>query len=87
MHNRAIRVDDWKLVAAGDKDQSGPWELYNLKTDRAEMHDLAGQHPEQVARMAKLWQTCDDEFRREAGPPDPLPGKAKRAKKPAKLED
>ena len=31
--NRAIRVGDWKLVAAG---REGPWELYDLATDRTE---------------------------------------------------
>jgi len=36
--NRAIRVGDWKLVSAGRK---GPWELYDLKTDRCELKNLA----------------------------------------------
>ena len=30
--HRAIRVEDWKLVAA----VKGPWELYDLKADRDE---------------------------------------------------
>ena len=36
--NRAIRVGDWKLVAAG---RDGPWELYDLASDRTETKDLA----------------------------------------------
>ena len=41
MNNRAIRVGDWKLVAKGD---NGPWELYDLKTDRCEQKNLAEQN-------------------------------------------
>jgi len=36
--NRAVRVGDWKLVANGP---GGPWELYDLKTDRIESNNLA----------------------------------------------
>jgi len=64
--NRAIRVGDWKLVAKGD---NGPWELYNLKTDRCESKNVANQHPDKVAEMSRLWQKCEDEFRQQAGPP------------------
>jgi arylsulfatase A-like enzyme len=65
LQNRAIRVGDWKLVAKG---ASGPWELYNLKTDRCESKDLADHHPDRVRAMAALWQNCEDGFRRQAGP-------------------
>ena len=40
--NAAIRVSDWKLVRLG---RNGPWELYNLKTDRTELHDLSSTEP------------------------------------------
>jgi arylsulfatase len=36
--NRAMRSGRWKLVAKG---ADGPWELYDLDTDRSELHDLA----------------------------------------------
>ena len=56
--HRAVRRDDWKLVAAsGD-----PWELYDLKTDRAEQHDLASKHPKLVKELAALWQRETDAF-------------------------
>lgn len=58
--NRAIRVGDWKLVAAG---QDGPWELYNLSVDRAETTDLAEQHPAKVRELAKRWKQRFEEFR------------------------
>lgn len=49
--NRAIRVGDWKLVAAaGD-----PWELYDLRHDRAESRNLAGQQPEKAKELESLW--------------------------------
>jgi len=51
--NRAIRVEDWKLVARG---LEGPWELYHLANDRTETNDLAADHPAQVEEMATLWQ-------------------------------
>jgi arylsulfatase len=57
--NKAIRVDDWKLVAAGD----GPWELYDLSRDRAENHDLSGQHPDKVRELQQLWRMTAMEFR------------------------
>jgi arylsulfatase len=32
-----------------------PWELYDLRTDRAEHHDLAATCPDKVRAMAQLW--------------------------------
>ncbi|NLH16661.1 MAG: sulfatase-like hydrolase/transferase, partial [Phycisphaerae bacterium] len=63
--NRAIRVGDWKLVAKGE---DGPWELYDMKTDRCEMKDLAAANPDRVREMAALWQKTEDQFRKQAGP-------------------
>jgi arylsulfatase A-like enzyme len=61
--NRAIRVGDWKLVAARGAD----WELYDLGTDRAEQHNLAGQMPEKVAELEREWQRQTDSFEELAG--------------------
>ncbi|MBN2128383.1 MAG: arylsulfatase [Sedimentisphaerales bacterium] len=71
MTNRAIRVGNWKLVAKG---KDGPWELYNLSTDRCESTDLAHAYPDKVTQMSQLWQKYEDQFRRQAGP---TPGKGK----------
>ncbi|MGV3641122.1 MAG: arylsulfatase [Adhaeribacter sp.] len=49
---RAVRHGDWKMLTINNK----PWQLYNLKQDRTEMHDLAAQHPEIVSRLDKKWQ-------------------------------
>ena len=51
--NRAMRDGKWKLVSAG---KSGPWELYDLATDRTELHDLADRHPERAATMVREWE-------------------------------
>lgn len=56
--NRAVRVGDWKLVAARDE----PWELYDLRTDRAEQNNLAEKHPEKVRELEQIWQRRTDEF-------------------------
>jgi arylsulfatase A-like enzyme len=75
-NNRAVRVGDWKLVSAG---KGAAWELYDLRTDRCEMKDLAGRQPERVRELAKVWQTHLDEFRelaaRDLPPPKPAPEK------------
>jgi len=49
-----VRCGDWKLVRLGGQ---GNWELYNLKTDRTEQHDLAAQQPQRVAKLTKMWLT------------------------------
>lgn len=56
--NRAIRVGDWKLVAA----KNDPWELYNLAADRAETHDLAKENPARVHELSQRWKRHMDEF-------------------------
>jgi len=56
--HRAIRVGDWKLVAA----KGDPWELYDLKTDRAEQHNLATRIPEKVKELERAWQEQTDSF-------------------------
>ena len=61
--NRAVRVADWKLVAA----KGQPWELFDLSKDRAETRNLAGQFPAKVKKLEQLWQTQADQFARDAG--------------------
>ncbi len=56
--NKAIRVGDYKLVAA----KGDAWALYDLKTDRAEQFDLAAKMPEKVKELADLWQKQTDEY-------------------------
>jgi arylsulfatase A-like enzyme len=51
--NAAIRMGDWKLVRRG---AAGPWELYNLASDRTEMNDLAVAEPKRATELAAKWQ-------------------------------
>jgi arylsulfatase len=61
--NRAIRMGDWKLSAKNN----GPWELYHLKNDRSETHDLAVKYPDKVERMDRCWNGITESFRRDLG--------------------
>lgn len=66
--NRAVRVGDWKLVAA----KGDPWALYDLRTDRAESQNLATAHPEKVQELEALWNQQTEEMGRlaaETAPP------------------
>ncbi|MBE9663978.1 arylsulfatase [Mucilaginibacter myungsuensis] len=57
--NRAVRMGKWKLVSEADLKgktyKSHPWELYDITTDRAELNDLAAQHPDLVKKMSDMW--------------------------------
>jgi len=48
--NRAVRWDRWKLVCR----YPGDWELYDMRTDRTELHDLAPKDESRVARMQDM---------------------------------
>ena len=57
--NRALRVGDWKIVAAG---KDSPWELYDLSHDRAESNNLAVKLPEKVRELATAWERQTAEY-------------------------
>jgi arylsulfatase A-like enzyme len=57
--NRAIRIGDWKLVA----DHKKPFELYDMRTDRSESHNLAAEYPDKVKELAEAWARHTEEFR------------------------
>lgn len=54
--NRAVLDGNLKLVSR----YPGKWELYDLSVDRTEMNNLAASRPEEVDRLAKLWQAWAD---------------------------
>jgi arylsulfatase len=56
--NRAIRVRDFKLVAARDE----PWRLYDLATDRGELNDLAARRPDLARELERRWTARLEEF-------------------------
>ncbi len=56
--DRALYADGWKIVARhkkGDDFDADRWELYDTRSDFAEINDLAAQEPERVRRMVALW--------------------------------
>jgi arylsulfatase A-like enzyme len=48
-HMIAVRWRDWRLYKKYEKD---PWQLFDLKSDPREEHDIASRHPEVVEQMA-----------------------------------
>ena len=55
---RAIISGDWKLVTQGKR----PWELYDIRNDRCELHDLAATHPQVVAELDARWRAWKQEM-------------------------
>ncbi|MGL6095739.1 MAG: arylsulfatase [Fimbriiglobus sp.] len=49
--HRAVRVGDWKLVAA----KGDPWELYELSADRSETASQSANRPEKVKELEAVW--------------------------------
>lgn len=66
--NRALREGDWKIVSVG---ADGPWELYDMRTDRSEGKNLASAQPQRVTGMSARWKEADREYVRvrESAPP------------------
>ena len=51
----AVRIGDWKGVRTDvRKNPKAPWQLFNLKTDRNEMTDVAAQNPEIVKQLEAI---------------------------------
>ncbi len=79
--NAAIRVGDMKLVRKG---RNAPWELYDLKTDRTELHDLATAQPEKAKELTAQWEAWAERaqvkpYPSEAGAKKKGKGKKKKA--------
>ena len=80
--HRAIRVGDWKLVAA----KGDAWELFDLASDRAETRNLAGQQPQRVEELARAWETKWERIQELAGRDlaAPVPAPRESGAKPVK---
>jgi arylsulfatase A-like enzyme len=48
---QAVRAGDWKAIRPSP---GAPLQLFNLKADAAEQHDLAADHPDVVVRLARV---------------------------------
>ncbi len=96
---RAIYHDGWRAVhpwplgqvmtaedlSTTTLEDSG-WELYNLREDFSEAHDVAAENPEKVLELAQLWWTeagkhnvlpLDGRGIQRLAEPRPQPGKAR----------
>jgi len=71
--NAAVRVGDWKLVRLG---REGAWELYDMKSDRTELHDLASKNPDVVGELAAKWEAWATRAKVKPYPAKGKPGKA-----------
>ncbi|MEQ1750471.1 MAG: arylsulfatase, partial [Prosthecobacter sp.] len=78
--NAAVRHGDLKLVRKG---RNGPWELFDLKTDRTELHDLASEQPAKAQELAAEWEAWAE---RAHVKPYPGEGRAKKKGKAKKAE-
>jgi arylsulfatase A-like enzyme len=59
--SRAIWHDGWRAVsthptvAGWSNVNQDTWELYHVDVDRAELHDLAGEHPDKLRELINRW--------------------------------
>jgi arylsulfatase len=57
--NAALLKGDWKIARLGENSPGNEmtigWELYNVRKDRSELHNLAESHPEKTAELMALW--------------------------------
>ena len=52
-YNCAVIKGKWKVIS---RIGTEVWQLYDLETDRTELHDLSAQYPDVVADMASRWK-------------------------------
>ena len=56
---QGVRNGDWKLVAKAGRKKPIPmeaWELYNIRNDRSELHNLSAKFPAKVEELATMWE-------------------------------
>lgn len=58
----AIRMGDWKAV----RREEGAWALYDLKSDRSEMHNVGEAHPDILERLRIQWESEAATYRKQA---------------------
>ena len=65
-HNFMLRTQDWKLLNASGfgkelTDVEPSFELYDMRTDPLELHDVAAENPEVVARLRASYDAWFDD--------------------------
>ena len=59
--SRTIWYEGWKAVtthpalSGWSHFNEDSWELYHTDVDRAELHDMAAEHPEKLQELVNLW--------------------------------
>ena len=72
--SRGIWHDGWKAItthptlSGWSHFNDDTWELYHTDVDRAELHDLAAEHPDKLRELVNLWFA-------EAGPERRVPAR------------
>lgn len=63
-HNKcdSVRVGDWKM----DRISRKPWELYNMRVDPSEVHNLAAAKPEMVKALEAKWMAWAERVHADA---------------------
>ncbi|KAH9904387.1 alkaline-phosphatase-like protein [Xylariomycetidae sp. FL2044] len=59
----AVRRGDWKITFVPAPKGPQRWELFNVKDDPGEVHDLAEKYPERLREMLDLW----DQYKNDVG--------------------
>jgi arylsulfatase len=59
---RAYRKGPWKALRLAEPYGAGEWQLYRLDSDPAEVHDLAVEHPDKVAKLVEAWKRWASEY-------------------------
>jgi|TARA_B110001469_G_C9633031_1_gene316970 arylsulfatase A-like enzyme len=52
----SVRKGDWKMTRMPAPYGNGDWQLFNLRQDLSETHDLAETHPHKVTRLIAEWE-------------------------------
>ena len=47
---------DWKILRLPKPFGTGDWELFNLRHDLAEAHDLSAENPEKLSELVSAWE-------------------------------
>ncbi len=66
--NRALRVGDWKLISTGQglpRTYWRDWDLYDMRTDRCEMVNMAAAQQDRVKQMDAQWTEIDTRYAKE----------------------
>ncbi len=58
----ALRLDDWKLLRNPRQGKELDWQLYDLKDDASETHNLAAERPEVFRRLQAAWRELNDQM-------------------------